>query len=633
MSGIAGLVDFRGAPVEPGLAEKMTAAMAGRGPDGIAHWRRGAAALGHCMLRTTPEAMDERQPLVNEDGGVVLVLDGRVDNGAQLRLALEGCGRALRDRSDAELVLRAYQAWGAECADRIIGEFAFFVWDEARRELFGARDAAGTRNVYYAVVQGRFAFASEIGALLALGAERRLNESRLLDYLVTEYDRDDQVETFYQGIARLPAGHVLRATARGTEVRRYWDPANVPPARFASMDECAEAFLAELRVATRSRLRSNGPVGAMLSGGLDSSSVVALIRAELRAELAQPLRTFSLVREDRGRCADARGIASMLEGGWIEPTILDPAAVESEAYIEAIAAMDEPWTAIQGYNDALIYDEARRQGCRVMLEGMAGDLLFYSFDRSLDFRRDTLRRLPAVVAAHRRHSVPIRAARVARKLAAAVAPEAARALYRRMRDREPPRGRAGLLHRSLAAPFLAAKRAQRERSRPRRGDDRAEHARNFTSGLLSFAHEVSGQVALSRGVEPRSPFSDRRVIELAVSMPVEAKLSASWYKPLLRRSMRGILPDEVRWRREVGWHPGGDFQRRLIEQMEAGAPRFWNRQTLERKLGRWIDPTLLQAAWNDPRGRSVEGGVGSDLLACAILARWLDARFDGVSLD
>lgn len=158
---------------------------------------------------------------------------------------------------------------GAQCPDRIIGEFAFFIWDERRRSLFGARDAAGTRHFYYHAGRGWFGFASEIKGLLATGLiAARLNESRVLDYLVEAYDRDDQIGTFYQDIVRLPAGHAIEVSAQGVKTWRYWEPGNLPVNKFSSLEECAEAFLDQMRVAVKCRLRSNGPVGAMLSGGL-----------------------------------------------------------------------------------------------------------------------------------------------------------------------------------------------------------------------------------------------------------------------------------------------------------------------------------------------------------------------------
>ena len=149
MSGIAGIIHFDGAPVEPGQVEKMTSAMAYRGPDGINHWIKGSVALGQCLLRTTPESLEETQPLTNEDESLVLVLDGRVDNWEELRSELLGSGAALRNRSDAELVLRAYQTWGPDCLRHIEGDFALVIWDARRRAAFCARDRMGNKPFHY----------------------------------------------------------------------------------------------------------------------------------------------------------------------------------------------------------------------------------------------------------------------------------------------------------------------------------------------------------------------------------------------------------------------------------------------------------------------------------------------------
>ena len=128
-------------------------------------------------------------------------------------------------------------------------------------------------------------------------------------------------------------------------------------------------------------------------------------------------------------------------------------------------------------------------------------------------------------------------------------------------------------------------------------NDQGAHARNFTTGLLSFAHEVNGQIALSMGVEPRSPFSDRRVIEFAIRMPLAAKLCVPWYKHLLRNCMAGILPEEVRWRSDIGNHPGWKFFERLIAEMAQNAPEIWNRPGADGTLSRWIDASTIDSGF------------------------------------
>lgn len=647
MSGIAGIIHFDGAPIEPGLIEKMTSAMAHRGPDGIHHWVKGSVALGQCMLRTTPESLEEHQPLTNEDKSLVLVMDGRVDNLEELRRELVGRGAVLRNRSDAELVLRAYEVWGEECPDQIIGEFVFFIWDARERRLFGARDAAGTRHFYYHAGNCWFGFASEIKGLLALERiEARLNESRLLDYLVVEFDRDDEVGTFYKDIYRLPAGHAMSAKAGQTRTWRYWNPGDLPELRFGSAEECSEAFLEQFRTAVRCRLRSVGSVGAMLSGGLDSSSIVGLIRKELRDQLRQPLRTFSLIRENREDCLDWKHIKIMLGDGWVEPTIIDSAIPEDvcQDYLSGIQDLNEPFTLAQGFIDSLVYKAARGNGCHVVLDGMAGDLLFFSPARSVDYivRSNMLTWIPSLLSAYRRHGINRGLLSLFRRYLQTITPEGARDLYRKCREKkeistgllnETPGDLKRMLNRETAEQFLASKRSQRRQREAQLmpGDDLGRHAQVFTSGSISFAHEVNGQLALAMGVEPRSPFSDRRMIEFAIQMPIEAKLFAPWYKVLLRTSMSEILPAEVRWRRDIGSHPGAIFYERMCLYLAKNATEMWHPRLLKETLHGWVDTVALDRA-NQEYNRTADYVTGFNMFLLAILAKWLSARFERLSL-
>ena len=611
--------------------------MASRGPDGISHWKNGFVGIGHCALRATPESLTEVQPLTNDDGTMVLVMDGRVDNGEDLRHDLLARGVVLRDPSDAELVLKAYEVWGEDSAVRIIGELAFLVWDAPRRTVYAARDPAGTRHFYYYVADRWFAFASEIRGLLAVARiDRRLNESRLLDYFVEEFDRDDEVGTFYEGIKRLPAGHAMRINALGAHTWRYWNPDRLTELRFASHDECAEAFAEQLRIAIKCRLRATGCIGAQLSGGLDSSSIVGLIGKEFRHELAQPLKTFSLIREDRGTCPEWQSVRHLIEDGEIDASVITP-RVSTEiwrSYVDDLAELNEPAAFTAGYTDFLLCRAARRAGCRVILDGTAGDLLFYSFQKSL-LHSKTLAQTRAVFQAARRHEAGRLLPSLMWRGLWAATPEAVRAFGRKIRPLFwRPGVNARLLRRDVATRLVEtrlADRRQRSGASPR-PDDRTEHARAFMSGLLSYAHEINGQVNLSAGVEPRSPFSDRRMIEFGVRMPVAAKLSAGWYKLLLRKSMAGTLPAAIRWRRDVGMHPGAEFRRQLIAEISARAPEIWNLAHLESTLTPWVDTEKLGHVWR-MHERTADLETGLNLLSLVVSAHWMSARFERFHLQ
>ena len=269
MSGIAGVIRFDGAPVEVGLVERMTSAMAHRGPDGVQHWASGAVAVGHCMLRTTPESLQEHQPLCNEDESVVLVMDGRVDNWEDLRRDLMDRGAALRTRADAELVLRAYETWGPDCLLRIEGDFALVIWDGRRREAFCARDRVGKKTFTYHWDGTTLAFASELHAILALpGMREELNEGLLAEVLADEWRSHD--ETFWKGILRLPAAHRMTVSARSARPERYWAPDLWETLPYTREDDYVEHYRALLVDVVRRTSRSHLPVACEVSGGLDS---------------------------------------------------------------------------------------------------------------------------------------------------------------------------------------------------------------------------------------------------------------------------------------------------------------------------------------------------------------------------
>jgi asparagine synthase (glutamine-hydrolysing) len=630
MSAVAGIIQFDGGPAAPDAIERMTGAMIARGPHGISHWTNGSVAVGHCALRTTPESLTEAQPLLSEDGSLALVMDGCVDNREDLRRDLEAQGTILRDASDAELVLKAYERWGEESADRVIGELVFFVWDSKRRSLFGARDAAGTRNFYYCAAAGWFAFASEINGLLALRRlTPELNESRLLDYLVDEFDRDDEVGTLYRGISRLPAGHAIRVTERGSRTWRYWNPEVLSELRFSSLDDCADAFAEQFRVVLKSRLRANGPVGAQLSGGLDSSAIVGMIDKDLRRELSAPLKTFSLIREDRDRCPEWQSVRRVVAGAWVDSQVITPRAVTEvwRANVDGLTELDQPAVFTDGYTDSLLCRAVRDAGCRVMLDGTAGDLLFYSFQRSF-LRSSNFAETRAVLDATRRHGQRKAWRALLWRAAWPVTPGPIKQLGRGLR---PIFWRPGvnirLLNRDVARRLVKERLLKRRRvTQTPMQSDVSDHASSFMSGLLSYAHEVNGQVALSTGIEPRSPYSDRRMIEFAIRMPREAKLSAGWYKWLLRRAMIRRLPAEVVWRRDLGMHPGGEFRRQLIAMMSTGAPEIWNQAELESKLSPWVDARRLRRTWR-AHERTGDLETGISLLSLAVAAHWMSGRF------
>ena len=275
MSGIAGIIRFDGGPVEPGQIEKMTAAMSYRGPDGINHRVLGPVALGHCMFRTTSESLEETQPLANEDESLVLVMDGWLSNWEELRAELLAKGGRLRTRADAELVLRAYEAWGGDCLAHIEGDFVFVIWDARRREAFCARDRLGNKPFFYHWNDKQLIFASELTPVLEhLSTPETPNEGMIAEFLAYQHFTRD--ETLWTGIFRLVAAHKMSATGRGLKIERYWSPDLDEALPFSRDEEYFEHYRELFADCVRRASRSQNPVACEVSGGLDSSAVFSM---------------------------------------------------------------------------------------------------------------------------------------------------------------------------------------------------------------------------------------------------------------------------------------------------------------------------------------------------------------------
>ena len=211
MSGIAVIWNRDGRPVDGAQIVRMTELMKHRGPDGERHWRRGPVAIGHCALNTTPEALADQQPLIDEAAGLCITFDGRIDNREELKTLLDINGSDLISVSDPRLVLAAYRKWGEACPEHLLGDFAFAIWDERQRRLFCARDFLGVRPLFYALVGDTFVCASEVRTLFALpGLKREPNLAVLAARLLRQCIEFD--DTLYMGVSRLPLAHCLTVT-------------------------------------------------------------------------------------------------------------------------------------------------------------------------------------------------------------------------------------------------------------------------------------------------------------------------------------------------------------------------------------------------------------------------------------
>ncbi len=568
MSGIAGFYNLDGHPAESSLLERMTETIVHRGPDGRRHWTDGPVGFGHLNLQTTSESVNEKQPITNKDATLCLTMDGRIDNRLKLRNTLDSKGFPCRDATDAELVLRAYECWAEDCPRRFLGDFAFAIWDTRKKQLFCARDHVGVRPFYYHRSASLFAFGSEIRAVLALEAvRRRLNESRVVDFLVEELDREDEESTFYRDVSRLPAGHSLTIGRDRFTLRDYWDFEAPPVLKLGSLREYGEAFREVFVNAVRCRLRSTHPVGSTLSGGLDSSSVVCTARELLASELQEPLHTISLLDADESKCGETPYIREVLRGGRVTPHIVR--SDEVSAMTEQMRGSDEPFEIAGYFPNWFGFAAANQAGVRVLLDGISGDHITppYSYLSTMvrSFKwRAVFRELSYSSRVYGDPRLP----NLMRFGIGPIAPGLFVALRWLARGRgTAPYPKDSLIDHDFAVRMRILDRLELRRRTLWRAARNIEtlHFWSFTCGVLPGFFEQSSRMAATVRVEPRHPFSDRRVIEFFLSLPLEMKTYGPLPKRVIRAGMEGILPELVRCRTSYA-HPGQAFQSSLLNR-------------------------------------------------------------------
>ncbi|MEJ7810320.1 MAG: asparagine synthase (glutamine-hydrolyzing) [Gemmatimonadaceae bacterium] len=564
MCGLVGVLRS-GREIDRGAVERARDTLAHRGPDGAGLWsgvsRDGAlrVALGHRRLSILDLSERGAQPLLlqerggarparrNEEGGarLSLVFNGEIYNFVELRDELRGLGHGFTSDCDTEVLLAAYAQWGADALPRLNGMFAFAIWDAERSELFCARDRFGEKPFYYVLDEraGFFAFASEVKALIAGGlALPELDERAVYRYF--RFGEQAGVETtIWRGVRKLLPSHSLtvRASGRGlaAHAERYWEPGDAPP--LALSEGAAAARFAELFAdSVRIRLRSDVAVGTSLSGGLDSSSVACQIH---RLGAAAGQKAFTS-RADEPALDEFKYAEIVLRHTGIEGHTVTPTADDLVAQFDRLFYhQEEPFPTASIFASFLVHRLAREHGVTVMLDGQGADeyLAGYSHYPALVLldlaRRGELRRWWRE-----------RAALATRRAVDPIPPRAA--LHHWLAGKQ-VLAAGEPLDASLDASHLSADlhvEFGSDVSRPMAAGRNALDARlraDLTMGHLQELLRYADRNSMAFSREVRLPFLDHRLIELALSVPTEYLYSLAESKRLLRRAMRGIVPDVI----------------------------------------------------------------------------------------
>ena len=596
MSAIAGIVRFDGAPVAPGQMAAMTAAMACRGPDGISHWQGEGAALGHCLLHTTPESLEEAQPVTSEDAALVLVLDGRIDNYRDLRLQLLATGATLRNHSDPELLLRAYQCWGEDCLGHIEGDFVFAVWHADERRLFCARDPLGNRPLHYYWSGSTLVFATDLHAILALPEVPQVpNEGVLAEYLGSQWHCRDQ--TFWQNILRLVAAHRLAVDAGGPKTRQYWSPDLFAVLDYPHDEDYIEHYRELLTTTVRRLSRSHQPLACEVSGGLDSSAIFAVAeQLQRRGELRAPGLAGYTLDFTGDPYADELAYARAVGEHLGRPvTEVEPWLPPLTWYREQARHYRNYPSAPNGVMAGNLMQLASEQGSRVLLNGVGGDEWLgagrhYYLEELTNghwrqfahvLRRDTLEAGP-----HKslwwvmRHGL------------APALPERAKHGLRRLRDGRQP-GHDGSAW--LAPPLRAALGKQQAASRRAlparlRWPGQRNELAMLRNAYNTLAHEHHERFAAGYGLELRRPFYTPAMVQFSFSVPKRLLFRSGVNRYCHRQALAGLLPEAVLQRESkakfsVTFHHYLPHMRELL-----------TREIPARRPG-WLDPRAVSAAF------------------------------------
>lgn len=607
MCGIAGLVGRRDEVVEAAAVHRMCQTIVHRGPDDEGIYAKGPAGLGMRRLSIIDLA-GGRQPIHNEDQAVWVVFNGEIYNFPELRRELEARGHKFYTHSDTEVIVHLYEEMGADCVKKLRGMFAIALYDERAQKLLLARDRLGKKPLHYALHNGRLLFGSEIKTIFAVAPElAEVNSEGLLQYFYFGYVPDPQ--TAFRHIHKLPPGHLMEYAEGEIKIREYWDVPEYGVHPAMSEEECLEELERRLEEAVRIRLISDVPLGALLSGGVDSSIIVALMARVSSA----PVKTFSIgfQAEQFNEAEYARLVAERF-GTDHHELMLDPNLEETLTFLSRM--LEEPFGDSSMLPTYYVCRMARQQ-VTVALSGDGGDELFAGYDRYLvAMERKKFNRVPRWLGQLYREQMHDRipAGMYGKNLAwnASLAPRD-RYLdgvsYFPVLHRERRLFTKEFIESSKQLPdplqqwqrFYDDAPATDELSRLLYLDTKTY----LTADILAKVDRMS----MATSLEVRVPMLDHEFVEWVAALPVEWKFRAGTRKYILKKLAERLgIPSELLHRRKQG------FQLPLVDWMRNEMKDQFLRVLLEpRTLQRgYFKPEAVRALVEEhARGRRNRSGM------------------------
>lgn len=543
MCGIAGIIDFNGRPVLQEELEKMTDAIAHRGPDGEGFFIDGVVGFGHRRLAIIDLSETAAQPMTRF--GLTITYNGEIYNYIELRSELQKQGIVFTTQSDTEVILAAYHIWGKDCVQRFNGMWAMAIYDAANHEVFLSRDRFGEKPLYYTQFEGRFLFCSEIKGLLRLAPSIEPDPVSVALFLL--YERGEFVSrTFFKNIASVTAGHsaIIHMASGKIAFHRYYflpDYIHTPGTNTKAWLPLFEQYFNR---AIQLRLRSDVAVGSCLSGGLDSSAIVAVASKLNKNNGAEKFHVVSAGALDKP--ADelhfARMVATFCD---VQQTCVLPDLPMLERALQAAHwAQEAPLHSASPLLQWLLFETAAADGLKVMLDGQGADELCLGYQTHLAWaiqHGHVKRGLGALMQMRNHYQLSISA--MLKLLCYDTSP----ALKSTVQRRRWPKLQATVQEGLLAESF---------------GQSNAQtlpemQVAELTQGTLPLLLRYEDKNAMAHGIETRLPFLDKELVEFLLSVKMSGKIHEGWSKYIIRQFVEMQLPQELAWRKgKVGFNPG-----------------------------------------------------------------------------
>ena len=580
MCGICGVIQIGSEPrevVPPDTLDRMTDAMTHRGPNDRGTHQSDGVALGVRRLSIV-DVDGGHQPFADESGEIWAIQNGELYNHVDVRRELASEGHALRTRCDTEILPHLYERYGPGLAEQLRGKFAIAVWDGRRRRGVVARDRLGVKPLYWAQVGDLVLFASELKSLLASGLVNTELDYEAIDAYLT-FGFFAGPRTPLANVSKLLPGHRLVVDESGVAVEAYWSYPRPEPVSGRTLEEWSGGLLGELEDAVRSRLMSDVPLGAMLSGGLDSSLVVAL----MARNMSEPVKTFSVgfaEDGDKNELADARLVASAMGADHHE---LELSVSESAVDLETLVwQLDEPLADLSSLGFSALSELASRH-VTVALSGQGADELLGGYDKHQAAALvGTWRRVPRPVRASATALArrgPGRFGRVARTLAAPGSVERLLAMSGRLDE--------GLRARLLRGPLAELDGQAARRAVAARLDgvlDDPLPATLYIDAQFALVDDMLhyfDRNSMAHSLEVRVPFLDHHLVEYCAAIPADLKVRRLTRKYVLKHAARGLIPDRIINKPKLGFFAdsvdcwfAAQTQGVITERLLAPAPRY-----------------------------------------------------------